>query len=174
MKILDSHVHIFNRKIIDNTISKTELISKLFLKINDIYNRLNTRALLTDMRSADVSAALVLPTSSADKLSETNRLFVKLVSQIPELFTAGTLHPSYINNSEELSYLSCAGVRIIKLCSFSQGFALDYPKTYAMFQLIQDFNKNSERPFAVVLDTFTQADRYFRTDPKNNPSPQLF
>jgi predicted TIM-barrel fold metal-dependent hydrolase len=66
-----------------------------------------------------------------------------------------------------LSYLSGAGIRVIKLCSFSQGFALDHQKTRDMFELIQDFNNNSEKPFSVVLDTLTLAHQYFGTDPKN-------
>ena len=70
-----------------------------------------------------------------------------------------------------MSYLSGAGVRVIKLCSFSQGFALDHSKTQNMFERIQDFNNTSEKPFTVVLDTLTLADQYFGTDPENTTTP---
>ncbi|MFC1817338.1 amidohydrolase family protein [Thermodesulfobacteriota bacterium] len=172
MKILDSHIHIFNSKIIENIISRTELVSRLSLQKEGIYNRLNTTALLNDMDSADVRAALMLPTSDVGNLLKINRTCIKLASEIPELFTAGTLHPDYNNINEELTYLSRAGVRVIKLCSFSQGFALDHFGTHKMFQLIQTFNKNSEKPFSVVLDTFTLADQYFGTDPEYTTTPR--
>jgi uncharacterized protein len=172
MKILDSHIHIFNSKIIENVISRTELVSRLSLQKEGIYNRLDTTALLDGMDSADVQAALMLPTSDVGNLLRINRTCIKLVSEIPELFTAGTLHPDYNNVTEELSYLSHAGVRVIKLCSFSQGFALDQPGTHKMFQLIQTFNKNSKTPFSVVLDTLTLADQYFGTDPTYTTTPR--
>ena len=68
--------------------------------------------------------------------------------------------------------MSHAGVRVIKLCSFSQGFALGQSGTHKMFQLIRTFNKNSEKPFSVVLDTLTLADQYFGTDPKYTTTPR--
>lgn len=172
MKILDSHIHIFNSKIIENVISRTELVSRVCLYTEGIYDRLSSAALLNDMASGGVSAALMLPTSDVGNLVKTNRACTELAEGIPELFTAGTLHPDHSGIEEELSYLSGAGVRAIKLCSFSQGFALDHPKTRDMFKLIQDFNNTSEKPFSVVLDTLTLADQYFGTDPKNTTTPR--
>jgi len=172
MKILDSHIHIFNAKIIDNVISRTELVDRVCLYTEGIHDRLSLTALLNDMASCNVSASLMLPTSDVGNLEKTNRACVELAEGIPELFTAGTLHPDYNNIKEELSYLSRAGVRVIKLCSFSQGFALDHSKTRDMFKRIQDFNNASEKPFSVVLDTLTLADQYFGTDPKNTTTPR--
>ena len=171
MKILDSHIHIFNSRIIENVISRTELVKRLYLHTEDIDDRLSPAALLNDMVSAGVAAALMLPTSDVGNLEKTNRACIELAQGIPELFTAGTLHPDYKDIKKELSYLSRAGVRVIKLCSFSQGFALDQSKTRNMFELIQNFNKNSQKPFSVVLDTLTLAHQYFGTDPKNTTTP---
>ena len=134
MKLLDSHIHIFNSKIIENVIHRTELVSRLSLQEEGVYDRLSTTELLSDMKAANVSASLLLPTSDVENLSKINRDCIKLASKIPELFTAGTLHPEYHNIKDELSYLSRAGVRVIKLCSFSQGFSLDHFTTHEMFQ----------------------------------------
>ena len=172
MKILDSHIHIFNSRIIENVISRTELVDRVCLYTEGIHDRLSPTALLNDMASGGVSASLMLPTSDVGNLEKTNRACVNLAEGIPELFTAGTLHPDYSDIKKELSYLSRAGVRVIKLCSFSQGFALDHPKTLKMFKLIQDFNSTSGKPFSVVLDTLTLADQYFGTDPKNTTTPR--
>jgi len=150
------------------------LVRKLSLHIEGIYNRLNTTALVNDMGSAYIQAALMLSTSDVGNLLKVNRTCIKLAREIPELFTAGTLHPDYDNIEEELSYLSLEGVRVIKLCSFSQGFALDHSSTRQMFQLIQTFNQNSEKPFSVVLDTLTLADQYFSSDPKHTTTPRGF
>jgi predicted TIM-barrel fold metal-dependent hydrolase len=174
MKILDSHIHIFNSKIIENVISRTELVKTLCLHTEGIYDRLSSTALLNDMALGSVSAAVMLSTSDVGNLIKTNRACIKLAEGIPELFTAGTLHPDHSDIKKELCFLSSAGVRVIKLCSFSQGFALDHPKTRNMFKLIQDFNNNSEKPFSVLLDTLTLAHQYFGTDPQNTTTPQGF
>lgn len=174
MKILDSHIHIFNARVIKNVIDRTELVNRLSLQEEGIYNRLDTGALLEDMESADVKAALMLPTSDVKNLTKVNRFCIDLADDIPELFTAGTLHPEYQNIEDELSFLNLAGIRVIKLCSFSQGFALKNTGTRKMFQKIQNFNKGSNKPFSLVLDTLTLADRYFGTDPKNTTTPGGF
>lgn len=172
MKILDSHIHIFNSKIIENVIRRTELVDRVCLHTEGIHDRLSPTALLNDMTSGGVTASLMLPTSDVGNLEKTNRACIELAEGILELFTAGTLHPKYSDIKEELSYLSRADVRVIKLCSFSQGFALDHPKTQKMFEMIQHFNNNSEKRFSVVLDTLTLAHQYFGTDPKNTTTPR--
>ncbi len=171
MKILDSHIHIFTSKIIENVIIRTKLVNILCLHTEGLFDRLSPTALLKDMASGNVSAALMLPTSDVRNLKKTNLVCIELAQGIPELFTAGTLHPNHSDIKDELSYLSDAGVRVIKLCSFSQGFALNHSKTRNMFGLIQNFNNNSEKPFSVVLDTLTLAHQYFGTDPKNTTTP---
>ena len=172
MKILDSHIHIFDANIIDSVISRRELVRRLFLQEEGIFNRLDTGSLLDDMKDANVQAALLLPTSDVGNLLKTNRNCIQLANDILELFTAGTLHPDYDNIAQELSFLNRSGVRVIKFCSFSQGFALDHSNTRQMFQEIQTFNQNSEKPFSVVLDTLTLADQYFGSDPKHTTTPR--
>jgi hypothetical protein len=87
--------------------------------------------------------------------------------------TAGTLHPGYSHNVEELRYLRQHNVRIIKLCSFSQGFVLDAPDSLSMFDTLQAVNEKSDVPFSIVLDTLQGADHYFGTLPQFNTTPKL-
>jgi len=171
MKIYDSHVHIFNFRIVENVISKAGLAGRLALNTENIDKRLSTAALVKEMAAANVQAALMLPTADVHSLLKINRACIKMARQTPGLYTAGTLHPALNHIAAELSYLSRAGVRVIKLCSFSQGFALNDSKTYKMFDLIQAFNQTTQTPFAVVLDTLTLADQYFGTDPAYTTSP---
>jgi predicted TIM-barrel fold metal-dependent hydrolase len=172
MKIYDSHIHIFNSKIVENVVSKTGLAHRLALETENADNRLTTAALVKEMRTANVRAALMLPTADVNNLSKINRNYIRMASKASELFTAGTLHPDFSDIGIELSYLSRAAVRVIKLCSFSQGFALNDSKTYKMFDLIQTFNSTTKAPFSVVLDTLTLADRYFGTNPEYTTTPQ--
>jgi len=172
MKIYDSHIHIFSTKIVENVLSKAGLAHRLALVTENVNNRLTTDALFKEMRAANVQAALMLPTADVNNLSRINRDFIKIANQSPELVTAGTLHPYFSEIEAELSYLSRAAVRVIKLCSFSQGFALNDVKTHKMFDLIQTYNSTTHTPFSVVLDTLTLADQYFGTDPAHTTTPQ--
>jgi predicted TIM-barrel fold metal-dependent hydrolase len=172
MRIFDSHVHIFNSKIIGNVISRHDLVRALGLEIENIEDRLSPSALIEQIREANVTGALVLPTADVNKLAEINRECIEMADRTPGLYTAGTLHPDYDAVDEELAFLNRAGVRVIKLCSFSQKFPLGGPKTYRMFERIQSFNKTMKIPFSVVLDTLALADRYFGTDPDHTTTPR--
>jgi predicted TIM-barrel fold metal-dependent hydrolase len=171
MKIFDSHVHIFNRKIIGNVIPRTGLVQALFLEVEDIDNRLHPSALVEQMHAANVVGALMLPTSDVNKLAKVNRECIQMAAGVPELSTAGTLHPDFDAIEAELRYLNRASIHVIKLCSFSQKFALNHPKTIRMFDRIQSFNETAENPFSVVLDTLTLADRYFGSNPAHTTTP---
>ena len=172
MQVFDSHVHIFNPRIIENVIHRGDLIQKLSLKIENIENRLTPFSLIEQMQEADVIGALMLPTSDVDKLAEVNRSFIKTASRFPRLYAAGTLHPDYEDIEPEMLYLSRNSAHVIKLCSFSQKFSLSDPKTIEMFDQIQSFNDTAEVSFSVVLDTLTLAEQYFGTNPAHTTTPE--
>ena len=172
MRIFDSHVHIFNSKIIENVIPRKDLVRTLCLDIENIENRLHPSALIKQLREVNAIGALMLPTADVYKLAKTNRDCVEMAGRIPELYTAGTLHPDYGAIDEELAFLYKSGVRILKMCSFSQKFSLSSSSTDMMFERIQSFNKTIKIPFSVVLDTLALADRHFDTDPEHTTTPR--
>ena len=172
MRIFDSHVHIFNSKIIGNVISRPDLVRALCLEIENIEERLHQSSLIKQIREANVIGALVLPTADVNKISEVNRNSIETVDGIAGLYTAGTLHPDLDDIEGELLLLSRSSVCVIKLCSFSQKFPLSGLKTYRMFERIQTFNGTVKIPFSVVLDTLTLADRYFGTDADHTTTPR--
>lgn len=173
MKVFDSHVHIFNSKIIQNVLRRTDLTRDLCLQVDGIETRLHPEALLGGMRDAGVCGALMLPTSDVRRLGEVNRSFIDLASKFRGiLYTAGTLHPDCEDIESELSYLNRNSVRVIKLSSFSQKFALSGVKTYEMFDRIQSFNRSTGTPFSVILDTLAVAERYFGSDPSHTTTPR--
>lgn len=105
-------------------------------------------------------------------MTRVNSLFIEKTKSIDSLFTAGTLHPDYPENGAELATLKSQGVRAIKLCSFSQGFVPDGPSALAMFDRIQDVNRNGMHTFFVVLDTLYTARQFFGTDPIYTTTPE--
>jgi uncharacterized protein len=173
MKIIDSHIHMFTAKVISNVSKKMQMVGQLKLQTEGAAERVDFVTLEKDMKAGGVEGALMLPTASVGGVKKTNRDCVKMASQYKWLLTAGTLHPDYAHIEEELAYLRQQGVRVIKLCSFSQGFTLDAPPTLEMFDAIQTANQNSKTPFAVVLDTLQGADHYFGTMSIYNTTPKL-
>jgi predicted TIM-barrel fold metal-dependent hydrolase len=172
MKILDSHIHLFTHKVISNVSRRTEMVQQLQLRTNGADRRTNAEALQQDLLAAGVSGALLLPTASASGVEKTNHAAIATASRLSWLYTAGTLHPDYPHKESQLAYLRENGVRVLKFCSFSQGFALDSPPTLKMFDTIQTANESSPTPFAVILDTLQRADVHFGTPPEYNTTPK--
>ncbi|QTA89723.1 amidohydrolase family protein [Desulfonema magnum] len=169
--IIDSHVHIFSSQIIANVSAKSEMVKELHLQTSDAHKRIGTNALEDECHAAGAVACLMLPTAKAQDVRKVNVSSQKIAEENDFLYTAGTLHPDYPETREELFWLKSNGINTIKLCSFSQGFALNSPKTLRMFDAIRDFNMNEDGRFFVIMDTFYKADIYFGTDPRNNTSP---
>ncbi|MEJ2641280.1 MAG: amidohydrolase family protein, partial [Desulfosarcinaceae bacterium] len=83
------------------------------------------------------------------------------------------LHPDYATNRTELLKLKARKIKAIKLCSFSQRFALDAAATLDMFALIEALNHTDNGGFFVVLDTLYNAHRFFGTRPEYTTTPPL-
>ena len=173
MEIFDSHIHLFSDDIIRNVRQKRSMARQLKLQTEGAEVRNSVAALSRDMRDAMVAGALLLPTANATGVHRTNRRCIAIAANTDFLETAGTLHPDDPDLEKELTFLQHHGVRIIKLCSFSQGFVLNGPAARAMFDAIQTANQNTHYSLAVILDTLYRADRHFGTRPEFNTEPRL-
>ncbi len=171
--LIDSHAHIFSKAVIENVAAKTEMAAMLGLETDSAGERTGTDILLKDMQNAGINYALILPTANAANVNKVNTRFIETASQFAPVYTAGTLHPDYEGNTDELKRFRNNNIKGIKLCSFSQGFSLIDKKTLALFDIISNENKYSENKFFIVLDTFYNADKYFGTDPHYNTKPDL-
>jgi len=169
--IIDSHVHLFSRQIVRNVSQKKEMVQRLHLQTEGAQQRTEVETLKKKMSAAGVHACLLLPTSTAKGVSKTNDLSHKTAGETTGLLTAGTLHPRFSDNTGEIRRLKSRGIRGIKLCSFSQGFALHDPDTTALFDLLQQENRDNANPFFVILDTFYDAHRFFGTNPQFTTTP---
>lgn len=170
--IIDNHVHLFSRKVVQNVSGKTTMVKRLHLHTEGAQERTGVESLLQHMQKANVHACLLLPTAAAEGVSRANERSRQTVKEIPGLLTAGTLHPRYPDNKNEIETFKQHGVCGIKMCSFSQGFALNAPETLALFDLIREQNRRRDRSFFVVLDTFYEAHTYFGTNPDYTTTPE--
>lgn len=171
--IIDGHAHIFSPQVIANVSARQVLADKLYLDISGAQQRTSAAALREESRSAGVDACLILPTAGAEKVREINIAFRETAAESDFFFTAGTLHPQFCANEEELLRMYLEGVQAIKLCSFSQGFSLPASDTQDLFRLIEDANMFQNGHFFIILDTLYLAHEYFGTSPEFDTTPAM-
>ena len=160
--IIDCHTHIFSSRIIAAVTAKSAMVEKLKLHTSFAAGRTTISALKDDCRSSGIDACLILPTAGAANVRNVNTASIQLAAGSDFLFTAGTLHPFYGDNKNELLRLQEHGVRAIKLCSFSQGFALSTPETFDLFNIIESANSLNKRQHLRHTGHLLSCPRLFR------------
>lgn len=169
--LIDSHVHLFSPRVIENVSKKTRMVKRLHLRVEGARERIKVDTLRQKMHHAQINNCLLLPTSGKTNVARTNDRYWKMSRDTTGLITAGTLHPDYPGNAMEIERFKDRGIKGIKLCSFSQGFALDAPQTLALFDHLCRENQHRETPFFIVLDTFYEAHRFFGSSPEYTTTP---
>ncbi len=172
MKIFDCHVHLFPDTIIRNVQQKLGMVQRLRLQTKGAEKRTSAGKLKAELAGAGVEGALMLPTASVSNVRRTNRSCINTATAYPFIKTAGTLHPADPDMDREVAYLRQHRIRLVKLCSFSQGFELKGASAARMFRAVESANEKTDAPFAVVLDTLRTADRHFGTPPEFNTTPK--
>jgi predicted TIM-barrel fold metal-dependent hydrolase len=170
--IIDSHVHLFSPKVIENVSQKTGMVKRLHLRVQGVEQRITVDNLKQTMHQAHIDACLLLPTAGKDGVAKTNDRYWKITQETAGVLTAGTLHPEYPDNPVEIERFKDRGIKGIKFSSFSQGFALDAPETIGLFDRLHRENQDPNHRFFVVLDTFYEAHRFFGTSPRYTTTPQ--
>jgi len=171
--IIDGHAHLFHPKVISNVKKRKEMVERLSLQTKGVEDRVGVSFLEDELRANGIGGCFILPTAGAQEVGKVNDSFYEMVGKSDILFTAGTLHPGYGENKKELVKFKSRNIKGIKLCSFSQQFALDDPRTFDLFDLITEFNKIQNSRFFVILDTFYGADKFFGSLPEHNTTPHL-
>jgi predicted TIM-barrel fold metal-dependent hydrolase len=170
--IIDSHVHLFSPKVIENVSQKTALVERLHLRVQGAEERITLDKLKQTMHQAHIHTCLLLPTAGKDGVVKTNDRYWKITRETTGVLTAGTLHPGYPDNPVEIERFKERGIRGIKFSSFSQGFALDAPETIDLFDRLDRENRHRNHGFFVVLDTFYEAHGFFGTSPRYTTTPE--
>jgi uncharacterized protein len=170
--IIDCHAHLYTQAIIANVLSIEGLAAFLHLEAKSVVGRTDKTALKREAAAAGVQACLLLPVAPATGVRETNDRFLKIIEGETNLFTAGAIHPSMPNLDEELERLHGRGVRGLKLSSFSQKFDPDSEESLRLFKRISHCNVQLHSQFFVILDTFYQADMFFRASREYITTPE--
>jgi predicted TIM-barrel fold metal-dependent hydrolase len=159
--IIDSHVHLFSDRIIAGVSARKELVRELDLDTRRAADRTSEGALVREGQAAGLDACLLLPVAGPDEVRDVNRSFQAIARDEKFLLTGGTLHPDFPGNEGEISRLREAGIRAIKLCSFSQGFDPAARRTRDLLDRVQQCNIREGGRFFVIIDTFYRADIHF-------------
>jgi uncharacterized protein len=160
--IIDCHTHLYTQAIIANVLSIEGLAAFLHLEAKSVKGRTDKTALKREAAASGVQACLLLPVAPATGVHETNDRFLKIIEGETNLYTAGAIHPSMPTPDEELARLRQCGVRGLKLSSFSQKFDPASEESLQLFKKISHYNVQLNSRFFVILDTFYQADLFFR------------
>ena len=171
-EVFDSHTHLFSRSVIANVSKRKGLAEALCLDIEKAAGRTDIAALKSEAQAAGVSGCLLLPTAPVAAVRKVNDLFIETVRDEDELFTAGTLHPSYAYIDEEIHRLNTNNIRALKFSSFSQEIDLEAQETFQLFDKIRTHNLSGKMPFFAILDTFYKADLYFGAAEKHITTPE--
>lgn len=171
--IIDGHAHIFTKEVIAAGCAHEELTELLHLDASLAPDRTSAAILKRESSAAGVCACLALPISAPADVEKTNSALLEIAAGTDFLYTAGSLHPRGNNIEAELYRLHARGIRIIKLCSYSQRFSLAAPETQTMFKLLAEVAVAVGVRFSVILDTFYLAYEYFGTPAECVTTPAL-
>ncbi|MFC2145855.1 hypothetical protein ACFLRT_00675 [Acidobacteriota bacterium] len=70
--IIDSHVHLYSPKVIENVSQKTGMVERLHLRVDGAKERITVNKLKQTMHQAQIDTCLLLPTAGKDGVAKTN------------------------------------------------------------------------------------------------------
>jgi hypothetical protein len=79
--IIDSHVHLFSPKVIENVSQKTGLAERLHLRVQGAEERITLDKLKQTMHQAHIHTCLLLPTAGKDGVVKTNDRYWKITRE---------------------------------------------------------------------------------------------
>lgn len=127
---IDIHTHAYHPKISDKVIAQLEehygIHAVGTARIDDLLDRAKRAGLdKVAVHSAATAPAQVIPA---------NNWAISLQRDYPEVVAFGTLHRDYPEFEQELDRLAAAGIKGIKFHADFQGFRLDDPKLWPMYE----------------------------------------
>lgn len=159
-KVVDFHAHAFHDKIAEKAALNLNRYYGIPLAGDGRFCR------LTDsMKENHITKMVVHATATKPEQVETINDYVSgLIT--PDIIGFGTLHPDYPHQAKELERLMKLGLRGLKFHPVFQGFAIDDPGMYPIYELVEgrlpilmhvgDKNTDAATPsrLAKVLDRF--------------------
>jgi uncharacterized protein len=169
--LVDSHCHIFTKRIVQNMKDRPAMVEELKLNVADSLPRLDPKSLEESAGTNGVDVCVLLPTTLPDKVRAVNDRFIRLSVELPRLRTLATLHPMMRSLSDEILRVFDLGINGFKFSSFSQRFDLSSPEVNAMIEAVEQSGRERGIQPVLVFDTFVRADTYFGAHPDNLTTP---
>jgi uncharacterized protein len=169
--LVDSHCHIFTKRIVQNMKDRPVMVEELKLNVGDSLPRLDPKSLKESAEINGVDVCVLLPTALPDKVrAETDR-FIRLSAEFPRLRTLATLHPMMRGLSDEILRVFDLGINGFKFSSFSQRFDPSSREVDVMTSEVERLGRARGIQPVFVFDTFIRADTYFGADPDHLTTP---
>lgn len=169
--LIDSHCHIFTKRIVQNMRDRPEMVKALKLNVHNAAPRLEPKALQESAEANGMDLCVLLPTAPPDKVGSVNDRFMGFTVQFPRLRTLATLHPFMRGVSREIERVFDNEIIGFKFSSFSQRFDLISPEATSMLTELEQLGRKRGTPAALVFDTFAEGHGYFGADPDHITTP---
>ena len=134
MDIIDFHTHIYPEKIAQKATESTCGFYKLQTELTG-----TASILLEEGRKANISNFVILPVViKADQTRTINEFVISEVREHSEFYGFGAMHVLTENPVEEIEFVRRSGLKGIKFHPDIQGFAIDDPRLFPIFDYLQD------------------------------------
>lgn len=167
MKIIDIHTHIYP----DEIAQKATDSVKQFYGIGDASMNGTESQLLSRGAIAGIEQYVILPVAiRPDRVQNINNFILDKAQEKSCYIPFGTVHAAMDGLTDEIERLLIAGVKGIKIHPDSQGFSIDDPRLYPMYEIISgripimlhmgDKRYNYSHPIKLrkILDMFSGLD----------------
>ncbi len=132
-RIFDSHCHVFPDKIAVKASSATGDYYGVKMRHSGTVAALKEAAAAAGVTDCLVCSAATKP----NQVSVINDFIVSVCAGEPSFVGFGSLHPYMEGMEAEIERMKKIGIRGVKLHADFQGFSLDDPKAYAMYEAVE-------------------------------------
>ena len=134
MKIIDIHTHVYPAEV---AMKATDSIRN-FYEIPGGHMDGTVDMLLERNRQAGISQSVILPVAiTANRVQKINEFILQQAEANPCLIPFGTVHAEMPNIGDETQHLLDLGMKGIKLHPDCSRFAIDDPRLFPMYEVIQ-------------------------------------
>ena len=134
MKIIDFHCHVYPDAIAPKAAESIRIFYGLGVDSMDG----RVRTLLDQGTQAGIDSFVILPVAMRpERTRHINDFIIEQVAAQPRFYGYGTLHAGMENICEEVEYVMEKGLRGIKLHPDSQVFAIDDPRLFPAYDMVQ-------------------------------------
>ena len=135
MRIIDFHTHVYP----DSIASKAAASVREFYHLGDDAMDGTVQSLLKLGRAAGTEEFVILPVAMRpERTRHINEFILQQLSKHECFYGFGTIHAGMENIADEVAYIMQNGLRGVKMHPDSQVFAIDDPRLFPAYEMLQD------------------------------------